>query len=548
MNVNELLQQIQTLQKENKRLVTKTEDLQQRLTESDALKDSLEAEVEILMRRITQLTRRLAEATRTDQQLALSLEIKRIQQLLEDRNTAIFGSKSERRSSGKVRAKPERKKRKGHGPRKQPNLPRTEQLHLLDEADQCCPHCGAELRAWGERCEESEEITVVKRRYELVTHKRQKYKCSGCDHIESALGPRRFFPGNRYSTDFAIAVAIDKYCDHLPLNRQVGRMRRAGLEVTTSTLWDQLKALYVLFLPTLIALHEQILQSPLVYADETTWRVMEKGGSKKWWVWAVRDERCAYYLLAQSRSQAAGRELLQNYDGIVMADDFSVYGALEKEKDRSGGEQIRLLPDGSEVVLATPNYTLSTCWSHIRRYFVKAEQGGEEDASFALERIGGLYGVEREASVGAPAELLSRRRRLRSERSAPLIAELNRWRNAVRPAVGSRLEKAVSHLNRVWERATLFLENPVIPLDNNAAERSLRGVVVGRRNHQGSRSEEGCRVSALFYSLTTSCELLGVNPSAYLAAAVTRILADRKTPFLPTDFKACLEAKAEVSS
>ena len=136
--------------------------------------------------------------------------------------------------------------------------------------------------------------------------------------------------------------------------------------------------------------------------------------------------------------------MLQEYDGIVMADDFSVYGALEKEKekDRSGGEQVRLLPDGSSLVLPTPNYTLSTCWSHIRRYFVKAEAGGEAEASFALEQIGGLYGVEREVGSGLSSEVLSRRRQRRGERSTPLLAEPGRWRHRVRPAPGSRLEMA----------------------------------------------------------------------------------------------------------
>lgn len=561
------MQQIRELQKENqelsaqknvltlnlKKISGKFADTSEQLTDtneklavSDAKQKLLEAEVDVLMMRITQLTRQLAAATDTSEQLALQIELKRVQTLLSERNQTLFGSKSERRPSGKEPTKKVKKKQTGHGPRKQPKLSRNVQIHLLDDADQICPDCGAKLVEWQNHCDESEEITVVQRKYEVTVHKRQKYKCSGnhCSHIDVALGDPRFFPGNRYSTDFVIEVAIDKYCDHLPLNRQVGRMRRAGLIVTTATLWDQLKALSVLFLPTLLALHEQILQSPLLYADETTWRMMKKGGSKKWWVWVAHSDAGVYYLITSTRSAAAGRQLLQEYDGIVMADDYTVYNGLAKLKTRNGGTQMLLMPDGTEVIQPTPDFILVTCWAHIRRYFYKAEKGGELGASEALDRIDELYGVEREAKGDGlnMAEVLSRRRQLRGEKSADILAELDRWRHRVSADEGTRLSTAVKHLNRVWEKAVLFVTNPLIPLDNNTGERDMRKIVLGRRNHQGSRSEDGAQVSALFYSLVVTCEILGLNPAQYLRVATAELLANPKTPFLPTDFKARIEA------
>ena len=142
MNVEQLLQQLLDLQEENQVLVTRNQDLstqqeklKKKLSTSEAHQTFLEYEVDVLMRRITLLTRRLAEATRTDQQLALTLEIKHIQQQLDDRNQELFGSKSERRLSAKNQDRAERKKQRGHGPKKQPALPRVSQVHLLDEAD-----------------------------------------------------------------------------------------------------------------------------------------------------------------------------------------------------------------------------------------------------------------------------------------------------------------------------------------------------------------------------------------------------------------------------
>ena len=115
------------------------------------------------------------------------------------------------------------------------------------------------------------------------------------------------------------------------------------------------------------------------------------------------------------------------------------------------------------------------------------------------------------------------------------------WCDRQRAPVGSLLQKAVSHLLRVWSRATVFLAEPLVPLDNNPAERSLRAVVLGRKNFQGSRSERGTRVAALFYSLIASCAVIGVEPAAYLREAVRRAVSGDNQPFLPTDFKASTE-------
>ena len=162
--------------------------------------------------------------------------------------------------------------------------------HDLDEADRICVDCGDPLHRMRDQVEESDEISVVVTRHVIHRHQRLKYRCN-CGHIDTAIGPIRLIPGGRYSPEFAVDVVVDKYADHLPLHRQAQRMRRVGLDVTRQTLWDQSQAVYHALLPTILALHTDILGSDRVHADETTWRVMRKGNTQKWWVWSVTSDR-----------------------------------------------------------------------------------------------------------------------------------------------------------------------------------------------------------------------------------------------------------------
>jgi transposase len=553
MSVEQLMHRLQNMQSErdalaernrsllaeNGSLVEQKDELRSQLSDSEAKNQLHENEIEVLITRIHSLIRQLAEATRTDEQLALRFELNKVQRQLDRKNADLFVSKSERSPQDKP-DKPDKPKKKGHGRRKQPELKTVEQLHLLDDADKICPKCGAELTAWGEHVEKSEEITVIRRKYEIIRHKRQKYKCAGgdCQHIETALGPTKLIPGGRYSTDFAISVAVDKYADHIPLARQVKRMKRASLQVTTATLWDQLQYLYVLLMPTLVALHEHVLDNDLVHADETTWPVIRPGKTKKWWVWSVRSADAVYFLILASRGKESARELLQNYDGILMADDYSVYRALEREKSRLGGVQ-QVVVDGVVIDKPTPDYLLSSCWAHIRRYFFKAHKSGDLRAAKALKLIGQMYGIEAELEEEASDlhGLLALREEHRPLRSGPLIDELSAWCGSVSTLTGTDLAVAIAHFQSVEARSRVFLSHPIVPLDNNPMERELRQLVVGRKRFHGSRSEEGTRVAAMFYALFSTCSVIGVDPYEYLHYAVHAIVKEPRSVCLPHDFK-----------
>ncbi len=519
--------------------------------------ESQEKLIAALMKRVTSLTRRLAKAQSRPEQLALEFELKMVQRQLDELNREKFGSKSERRGRKGDKPKKAAKEQTGHGPTPQPNLPREDQPHLLDEADRVCPKCSPPrpLEPWDDKTVDSEQVTVVERTFKIILHKRQVYRCGGCGHLETALGPDKLISGGRYSPEFAATVATDKYVNDQPLASQVREMGNQGLRVTTQTLWDQLCALYVLLLPIYLMLQKRVLESAVLFVDETSWRLMKKGGSKRWWAWVATDGRRVFFLLCATRGMSGARELLRDYDGIVMADRYAVYEALEKARTRAGGRQALLTPAGDPPLLAyTPDYTLAACWMHARRGFVKAERHGDQQAETALDLIAELYAIEDEAKarvegIEDPAAqqkaLLEVRQTLRQEKSRSVLDRLRAWLDEVITIPGLPIHDAVRWAKNGWTQLTRFAQDPRIPLDNGLAERVIRGLVKGRKVYAGSRSEHGCMVAALFYSIVQSCRQEGVDPHAFLLEATRRALKDREDVLLPEDYAAIIAARSE---
>jgi transposase len=481
----------------------------------------LEAENARLHRRLVELTRALAEATGAAH-AQLALELRHLEEQLAARTRALFGPSSERRVPA-VADQPAGSPAppRGHGPRVQPDLPGVDVLHTLDAPDQVCPQCGGDLRPWEGQYEEAEEIDVVERSFRVVRHKRQKYRCRCGACIDTALGPPKLIPGGRYSVDFAVAVAVGKYLDHLPLARQVRQMGRAGLRVDTQTLWDQLAALSRHLEPTYAALVADVLTAPVLGADETTWQLMAPGRSKTWYVWALTRPDAVVYRLRGSRSAATAADVLGPYQGVVMCDGYAAYRALAKRgaTDRAG-----------------PTLALVHCWAHVRRQYREAEPHYPEAAE-ALDLIGQLYAAEATVQAeagGDPRALVAGRQ----ARVAPIVETIRQWVAGQRALPQSALGKALAYTTELWPGLIAFLDHAAIPLDNNATERALRGVAVGRKNHYGSRSERGTQVAALCYSLLESAKLAGLDPARYLAEATRRAIASPGTVTLPRDLVA----------
>jgi transposase len=467
----------------------------------------LEAENHRLTTRLVELTRQLMSA-RGEDASALQLKLAELERQLAQARAELFGPSSEKRprADASAPAAGEEKPPRGHGPRQQ-TLPALEVVHQLEEADKQCPQCGGALAEMKGCFEESEEVDVVERRFVLKKHRRQKYRCACNACVETAPGPEKLVEGGRYSLDFAIEVVVAKYLDHQPLERQVRTLAREGLNVDSQTLWDQASALARVLSPTWEALLVEQLRRQVLGADETRWPLLGSPGQAKWHMWALASPQAVVYRIAESRGADAARQLLQDFSGVLMTDGYAVYDSAAKA---SGGR-----------------FSVAHCWAHVRRKFLEC---AAPEAQVALGLIGELYGVEREYQTGPPD--LQRRHALRQEKSRPVIARLHAWALEVRVLPESALGKALSYMGNLWKGLTLFLEDARVPLDNNATERALRGPVVGRKNHYGSRSQRGTEVAALFYSLLESAKLSGVEPKAYLRAATLAALRG-EPPLLP---------------
>ena len=467
-----------------------------------------------VVRQSKEIARLRAENARLrGQDISPQMELELLREQLAAMQQKLYGSSSEKRPRIQEDAEgTDATARRGHGPRSQPDLPMEEITHTLPEAERVCSICGQVMVEMGEQAEESEEITVVGVEYKILKHRRQEYRCRCNEQVMTAPGPVKLMPGGRYSIDFAVHAAEGKYLDHLPLERQARAMGRAGLHIDSQTLWDQIEALARHLEPTYEALCSHVLDADVVYADETFWRNHEGEDTSRWWTWCVASDEIAIYRMLSSRSQKAAYEVLGGFEGVVMTDGYGAYQALQR--------------DG-------PGLQLAHCWAHVRRKFLEAEDAYPRLSEHAVEQIGTLFEIEREAprptTDTADDErdgIFELRRRLRSERSKPIVGDLLEWalehRGAVLPK--SKMGRAIAYLLKLWPGLTRFLDDPRIPLDNNAAERALRGVVVGRKNHYGSRSKRGTEVAALFYSLFETATLSGVDPRAYVTHAAIRAI------------------------
>ena len=472
----------------------------------------LEAENKRLIERNLALTRELLHLKGLDES-SLQLRLHQLEEQLAQAQKMLFGVSTEKRPAAAAASTAEQAPKpaqRGHGPREQPLLPHVEVVHPLDEADKACPQCGGTLTEMEGQFEESEEVDVVERHFVVKKHLRQKYRCRCNACVETAPGPTKLFKGARYSVDFAIEVAVQKYLDHLPLTRQVGIMAREGLLTDSQTLWDYLDRLARLLAPAHEALHAYVLSQPVIGADETRWRMMgwhgEKGEATWWQAWAVGTQDAVSYRIVDSRSSEAATWVLGNYDGDLMVDGYTVYKSLAGK--------------GALFILVH-------CWAHARRKFFDIRDSYPQ-VEEVLDLIGELYAVERSCPPGTEGDAL--RLSLRQTRSREIISRIHAWALSQRVLPTSGLGKAIKYLNGVWDGLMRFLEDPRIPLDNNALERAQRGLVVGRKNHYGSRSQRGAEVAALLYSLMESAKLAGVEPKHYLRLAVDAALKGEPIP------------------
>lgn len=475
-----------------------------------------DAEIRRLHEKVQALAMKLATAQGASLE-EIQVQLRLLQEQLDEsyRKTRSGGSERRPREDAEKETPEERPAKKGHGPTPQPKLPIVEVPHVLDEPDRACAKCGGELSEWKGETEDSEEVDVVELQYVLKKHKRQKYRCA-CGCVETALGPEKLIVGGRYSVDFAVHVAVEKYCYHMPLQRQATRMRRGGLFVQASALWDQVWALSLTLKEAAERLHQYILSQEVVLIDETRWPLLgaKTHETKNWFVWGLVADKAIDYTILDSRSAEAGARVLRNFSGVAVGDGYVVYEVLANAE--GGG------------------FTLANDWCHARRKFLEAEASSPDEAKLFLDDIGELFGIERElevqTSADPPAVAAAIRAREREQRSKPVVARIGQRAMEVKALRESPIAKAVKYLENRWEGLTRFLHDGRIPITSNGVEAALRNPVLGRNNHFGSKSVRGTQVAAIFYSFVESAKLNGLDPAAYLKTAALAHIRGQTVP------------------
>lgn len=389
------------------------------------------------------------------------------------------------------------------------DLPRVEIVHDLPEDQKVCPHDGTVLNNIG--FESHEQLDVIPAKIQVLHHKRLKYACPCCEsYLLTATKPAQPIEKSIASPGLLASVATQKYVDALPLYRQTEIFKRIGIELDRTTLANWMVRCGQLVQPLINLIHEKMLEQNIIHADETRVQVLNEPGraaETQSFMWVLRSTvpTCTAVLFQYepTRSGKAAEVLLRDYQGALMVDGFSGYnGVCEKNHISRLG-----------------------CWAHARRKFVDAQKmqpkGKTGKADQALAYIQQLYRVEGEIKEKHSLDKLI----TRQQQSQPIIDKLKTWldKSIAHSPPESAIGKALFYLHEQWPRLIRYLNSGDYPIDNNAAENSIRPFVVGRKNWLFSASQKGATSSANLYSLIETAKTNGLEPYAYLKSIFTEL-------------------------
>jgi transposase len=400
------------------------------------------------------------------------------------------------------------------------HLPRE---RIVIPAPDCCPCCGStKLSKLGEDI--TETLEVIPRQWKVIQTVREKFSCRQCETITQPPAPFHVTPRGFAGPNLLAMILFEKFGQHQPLNRQSERYRREGIELSVSTLADQVGACTTVLQPLHALIERHVLSAERLHGDDTTVPILAKGQTVKGHIWVyVRDDRpfggrappAALYYASRDRRHEHPARHLQNFSGILQADAYSGYNELYDPLRAQGA------------------ITAALCWAHARRQFfeladvaanARRRKGTAAISPVALEavkRIDALFDIER----GINGLTADERLRVRQKDSAPLVTALEAWLRDHR----SRLSRAASVLKPIdymlkrWNDFARFLDDGRICLTNNAAERALRGFALGRKSWLFAGSERGADRAAVMATLIMTAKLNDVDPQAWLADVLARI-------------------------
>jgi transposase len=415
-------------------------------------------------------------------------------------------------------------------------------------APETCPCCGsAKLSKLGEDI--TETLEVVPRRWKVIETVRERFSCRQCETITQPPAPFHVTPRGFAGPNLLAMILFEKFGQHQPLNRQSERYAREGVDLSLSTLADQVGACALALRPLYALIEAHVLSAERLHGDDTTVPILAKGKTETGRVWTyVRDDRPfggkdppgALYYASRDRSGEHPERHLKSFVGILQADAYSGYGRLYLA-DRRPGPIVEAL-----------------CWSHGRRKFFEladiaaSARRGRDAAPIspialeAVRRIDAIFDIEREINGLSTKDRLAARRL----RSAPLVAALEEWMRAERARLSrhSTVAKAIDYMLTRWPAFTRFLDDGRICLTNNAAERALRGLALGRKSWLFAGSERGAERAAIMYTFIQTAKLNDVDPQAWLADVLRRIndhRTSRLDELLPWNWRSQNEKRTE---
>ena len=417
-------------------------------------------------------------------------------------------------------APPEKRRRGAHGRKPLPkDLPRQRVVHEVPEGERKCACCGEIMQPFGE--DVTEELDVVPAKLFVVEHVRPKYSCRACQEgVTQADLPWRPVEKGRPGPGLLAQVLVSKYVDHLPLARQSGMFRRFGIGFARSTLCDWVAACVDELGPIVEEIRRDVRASRVVQADETPIVTLEEHDERRrrqCWLLAFRGLGGeTAFVFHKTRARDGPRAFLEGFQGYLQHDGYVGYDGLG------------------------PGIVHVGCWAHARRHFFDARASAEKEAKEALDLIGQLYAVERDATELSPAE----RAALRRERAVPVLdairARLDAWHQDALPR--SDFGKAVAYARAQWGNLVRYVEDGDVQIDNNTLEREIRPVALGRRNWLFAGSYEGGHRAAALYTLVASCKAVGVEPFEYLRDVLTRTTTATARELTPRAWKAARDA------
>jgi len=372
-----------------------------------------------------------------------------------------------------------------------------------------CPECGERMMRLGE--DASEQLDYVPGYFQVIRHVRPKLACSACARIVQAAAPTRPIERGLPSAGLLAQVIASKYADHCPLYRQEGIYLRSGVELPRAMMASWVGETARLLDPLVGALERYVLAAEKLHADDTPVPVLApgKGRTHTARLWAyVRDDRpssgadppAVVYRYSPDRKAERPHAHLRFFSGILQADAYTGFTGL----------------------YASGRIVEAACWAHARRkYYDVYMMDRSPTAHEALERIGELYAIEREIRGQAPKQRTEARR----ARSVPVLEDLQAWLRATHAtlSVKSPLAGAIQYTLARWAALTRYVDDGRIEIDNNAAERAIRALVLGRRNYLFAGSDAGGETAARLYSLIGTCRLNDIDPHLYLRYVLERI-------------------------